>query len=92
MSRYYLEEIRQTLAAYDQSRSLLLFPDGTSLSKLSEIDQKVLSKITRTQEEQTNQKITIEDKKYSYYLSTNSKIRNSNDFLFSSFKIIRADK
>lgn len=73
MSRYYLEEIRQTLAAYDQSRSLLLFPDGTSLSKLSEIDQKVLSKITRTQEEQTNQKITIEDKKYSYYLSTNSK-------------------
>lgn len=73
MSRYYLEEIRQTLAAYDQSRSLLLFPDGTSLSKLSAIDQKILSKITGIQEEQNNQKITIDDKKYSYYLSTNSK-------------------
>lgn len=73
MSRYYLEEIRQTLAAYDQSRSLLLFPDGTSLSKLTEIDRQVLSKISYTPHEQKNQKIKIDGKKYSYYLSSNLK-------------------
>lgn len=86
MNRYYLEEIRQTLAAYEKSRSLFLFPNSSSLSKLSSLDKQVLERMDRTQEEQKNKEITINGKKYRYFLSTNTK---SNIQLVSYFEVSR---
>lgn len=45
MSRYHLEEVRGMISNTENSRNLLLFPDFTSISTLSQKDQKALEAI-----------------------------------------------
>lgn len=76
LSRYHLEEIRQLTANTDNSRSLLLMPDETSITAETKMDKKAIRAMRQDGAFSVSDKhgeFTIDDETYYYFTEENSK-------------------
>lgn len=75
-SRYHLEEVRDLISNTENSRNLLLFPDFTSISQMTDTDSAALEQIVAdggTQGTEKRGEFRLSGEKFLYFVETDKK-------------------